>query len=159
MALPNTLSIMQQIQLLINAQPNTAGYKTVALEAIKNWRGFDPVCEIAFIGDDSSHFAHGGKIEDVQRFRIATGVLYADDSDPTVTPLSVITKLTAIRDVVVPLFQQKAYLGGLIGVQDSRVREGSFRIGFLTVSGQDYLVHTFEVEVRSMYNITIPDGG
>jgi len=157
MSLPNTIGVMQQIQSLITA--SGANYRTIAIGAVKDWTGVDPICEIGLSSDSSAHFAHGGRIEDTQGFRITTAVLFASSTSPTPTPTQAVTTLCGIRDVVVPLFQQKAYLGGLAGVADSRVKPGNFTISFITVGGNDYIVHEFEVEVRSMYNIVVPDGG
>ena len=66
-----------------------------------------------------------------------------------------ITQLLAIRDTIMPIFQQHAYLGGVAGVDDSRVRPGAKRLYFAKVQGNDYLVHEMVVEVRSQYSVPI----
>lgn len=120
MALPDTIGIMTQIKSLITTA--NAGYRTIAIGGVKDWTDSSPVCEIGFATDASNHFAHGGKIEDVQGFRITTAVLFASSTSQTPTPTQAVTTLCAIRDIVVPLFQQKAYLGGQAGVIDSRIK-------------------------------------
>ncbi len=153
MALPNTLGVMMGIQSLINGlSPNP--YRTVALEAFKDWTNADPVCEIAFSLDDSEHFAAGGVIKDIQGFRITSAVLFAGAST-VVTPTQAITNLCTCRDAVVPLFQQHAYLGGVQGVSDSRVKPGSFKLSVVTDHDNDYLVHEFIVEIESQYTVPI----
>jgi hypothetical protein len=157
MPLPNTLGVMQGIQSLINGlSPNP--YKTVALEAFKDWTNADPVCEIAFSEDDCVHFAAGGTIRDIQGFRITSAVLFAGAST-AVTPTQAITTLCTCRDAVVPLFQQHAYLGGTQGVSDSRVKPGSMKLSVVTDEGNDYLVHEFVVEVESQYTVPIGVNG
>jgi len=149
MALPNTLGVMMGIQSLINGlSPNP--YRTVALEAFKDWTNADPVCEIAFSLDDSEHFAAGGVIKDIQGFRITSAVIFS-----TATPTAAITALCTCRDAVVPLFQQHAYLGGVQGVSDSRVKPGSFKLSVVTDHDNDYLVHEFIVEIESQYTVPI----
>ncbi len=148
MALPNTLGVMQGIESIITA--NTTVYQTVALEAYKDWTNADPVCEIAFSEDDSEHFAAGGVIKDIQGFKITSAVKFS-----TVTPTAAITALCACRDAVVPLFQQHAYLGGVQGVSDSRVKPGSAKLAVVTDHDQEYLVHEFIVEVESQYTVPI----
>jgi len=151
--LPNTLGVMQGIQSIITANIPTV-YKTVALEAYKDWTNADPVCEIAFMEDHSEHFAAGGVIKDIQGFKITSAVLFAGNST-SVTPTQSITNLCACRDAVVPLFQQHAYLGGVQGVSDSRVKPDTFKLSVVTDHDNDYLVHEFIVEVESVWTVPI----
>lgn len=146
--LPNTQAILNEIQALITA----AGvYTTVEIGAIKDWTNQTPCCEIMFIEDDSEHFAHGGKIRDSQGFRVTTGIDFT-----TQAPRAAVSQLITIRDTIIPIFQQRALLTGIPGVQDSRVKPGSVRISFMIVNQQqDYLVHEFIVEVRQTYNVPI----
>lgn len=150
MTQPNTWAILQRIESLITS---TNLYTTVAIGAVKDWADACPVCEIMFVQDDSEHYAQGGKIRDPQGIRITTGISFT-----TQTPAQAVQQLTTIRDTIVPMFQQRATLQDLSGVQDSRIKPKSSRIAFMLISGNDYLVHECIVEVRSTYNVPIGPG-
>lgn len=151
MALPNTWSILQAIQGIVQG---TNAYKTVAIGAVKDWTDTWPVCEIAFSEDDSEHYAHSGKIRDSQGFRITSAVSFTQQ-----TPAQAVQQLTSLRDTLIPLFQQHAVLTGIQGVQDSRVKAGSPKVYFMHIDSDDYAVHEFTVEVRSTYNVPIGASG
>ena len=152
MAVPSTISILNQIQTFLVA---TALYKTVVIGAQKDWTDAWPIAEIMIVDDKSEHWALGGQIRDTQGFRITTAVSFTKQ-----TPLAAVTQLLGIRDVIVPLFQQHAYLGGtVLGVQDSRVRPATNRISFVRIDSDDYLVHELIVEVCSVYSVPIGASG
>mgnify|MGYP001567924312 CR=1 FL=1 len=148
MAVPNTLAIMLQMQVYLVA---TTLYTNVVIGAQKDWTEACPIAEVMIIDDKSEHFALGGQIRDTQGFRVTTGVSFT-----TQTPLAAVTQLCAIRDVIIPTFQQHAYLGGMVqGVQDSRIRPSTNRISFLKMDSGDYLIHECIVEVESVYSVPI----
>lgn len=148
----NTLAIMQTIQKMVLGL-NSGGtqlYKTVALEAVEDWATAWPVCEIHFEDDSSEHFAAGGVISDTQGFRLTTAVNFMQQ-----TPEQAITMLTALRDQIVALFQQHAYLESTAVVADSRVRPGARSLLWVKDGGDYYLVHELIIEVRSQYTVPI----
>lgn len=149
--LPNTQAILNAIASYLTG----AGvYTTVEIGAIKDWTSAWPLAEVMFIEDDSTHFAHSGKIRDAQGFRVTSAVNFTQQ-----TPPNAVAQLINIRDTIIPIFQQHAYLGGVSGVQDSRVKPGSAKISFMLVNGDDYLVHEFIVEVHQTYNVPIGASG
>lgn len=152
MPVPNTLAILQQIQTFLTG---TSLYTTVVIGAQKDWTNACPIAEIMIIDDKSEHWAMGGQIRDTQGFRVTTGVNFT-----TQTPLAAVTQLCSLRDTVVPLFQQHAYLGGsVLGVQDSRIRPATNRISFLRMDSGDYLMHELIIEVCSVYSVPIGAAG
>ncbi len=151
MPLPNTLGIINEIQSMLTA---LTIYKTVEIGAVKDWTDSWPLAEVMFLEDDSRHFKMSGKIRDAQGFRITSAVNYTQQ-----TPAQAVTQLIGIRDMVIPLFQQHAYLNGTAGVADSRVKEGSAKISFMLVNGDDYIVHEFIVEIKQDYNVPIGASG
>lgn len=149
--LPNTQAILNAIQTYLTG----AGvYTTVEIGAVRDWTNAWPLAEVMFIEDDSAHFGHSGKIRDSQGFRITSAVSFTHQ-----TPPSAVAQLITIRDTVVPIFQQHAYLGGVSGVQDSRVKPGSAKISFIRLGEDEYLMHEFIVEVRQTYNVPIGASG
>jgi len=145
--MPHTQVIINEIVALINA---ASIYKTVEMGAIKDWTDLWPVCEVMIVEDDSDHFAHSGKIRDIQGFRVTSGVLFTEQS-----PADAVTQFIGIRDAIIPIFQQRALLTGVAGVQDSRVKPHSVKVSFMMIQGNDYLVHEFIVEVHQTYNMPI----
>jgi hypothetical protein len=155
MGTPHTLDIINQVQNLINTYAIDSNsnplYKTVAIGAVKDWTEAWPVCEIMIVEDDTKHWKDSGAIRDTQGFRVTTAVNYS-----TQTPLAAVTQFITIRDIVIPIFQQRAYLGGIVqNVGDSRVKPGSPRISFMVLDSGDYIVHEFIVEVRQDYYVPI----
>jgi len=145
---PNTQGILTEIYTLTNA---LAIYTTLEIGAVKNWTNADPVGEIMWMEDDSEHYATNQKIRDVQGFLVTSGVSYTKAG---ITPATAVANLTAIRDVVIPMFQQRGILTGIAGVQDSRVKPGSAKISFRNEMGGDsFIVHEFIVEVKQLYNV------
>jgi hypothetical protein len=152
MSVPNTISILTQIQTYL---VGTGLYTTVVIGAQKDWTGVWPIAELMIIDDKSEHWTLGGQIRDTQGFRIVSGVSFTQQ-----TPLAAVTQLCSLRDTIVPLFQQHAYLGGsVLGVQDSRVRPATNRISFIRINGDDYLIHELIVEVCSVYSVPIGASG
>jgi hypothetical protein len=152
MSVPSTISILNQIQTYLVA---TALYTNVVIGAQKDWTEACPIAEIMIIDDKSEHWTLGGQIRDTQGFRITTGVSFT-----TQTPLAAVTQLLSIRDVIIPTFQQHAYLGGMVqGVQDSRIRPATNRISFMKMDSGDYLIHECIVEVCSVYSVPIGASG
>lgn len=153
MAQPNTLAVMQQIQAIITG---LGIYTTIGLEAVKDWAGADPICEIAYVDDLVEKFADGGVNEDTQGFRITSAVNFTKQ-----TPLAAITQLANIRDTVVYTFMSHAYLGNgaPAQVQDSRLRPAINKLSFIQVGGDDYLIYEFIVEVRSQWSTPIGVNG
>jgi len=143
----NTQAIINEIQTLITG---LSLYKTVEQGAIKDWTEAWPLAEIMLLEDNSEHYTHGGGIRDTQGFRVTSAVNFTQQ-----TPPQALAQLISLRDTVIPLFQQRAMLTGITGVQDSRVKPGSPKVSFVLVNGDDYLVHEFIVEVHQTYYVPI----
>ena len=150
--MPVTQNIINAIQAYL---VSSNLYKVVELGAIKDWSDVWPLAEVMFLEDDSTHWSSGGTIKDTQGFRVTTAICYST----TLTPPQATAQLIAIRDAIMPVFQQHAYLGGITGVSDSRIKPGSTKISFITDNGNDYLVHEFIVEVRQKYSVPIGASG
>jgi hypothetical protein len=155
MGTPQTQAIIDQIQNLINTYAIDANsnplYKTVEIGAVKDWTETWPVCEIMIVEDDSIHWKDSGAIRDGQGFRVTTAINYTQQ-----TPPQAVTQFITIRDAVIPIFQRHAYLGGVVqNVGSSRVKPGSPKIRFMTVNGDDYIVHEFIIEVKQDYYVPI----
>jgi hypothetical protein len=149
--LPNTQAILNAIQSYLQS---SGVYTIVEQGAVKDWTGQAPLAEVMFIEDDSEHYAHGGKIRDTQGFRVTSVISFTSQ-----TPPQAVAQLITIRDTIIPTFQQHAYLGGVSGVMDSRVKPKSAKISWMLVNGDDYVVHEFIVEVRQTYNVPIGTQG
>ena len=108
---PQTQAIINQIQALINQYAVDSNsnplYKTVEIGAVKDWTEAWPVCEIMIIEDDTKHWKDSGAIREPQGFRVTTAVNYTQQ-----TPPQAVAQFITIRDAVIPIFQQHAYLGG-----------------------------------------------
>ena len=142
---PNTLGIMTQIKTFLDG---LGLYTTTVIGLERDWTGVVPIAEIMWIDDKSENWEMGGFKRDTQGFRVSTGVSLTEQ-----TPLAAVTQLCTLRDAIVPLFQQHAYLGGIAGVDDSRVRPSTMRIIPMTLNGNLYLVHELVVEVCTVYGV------
>lgn len=145
--MPVTQTILNTIQSYL---VGTNLYQIVEIGAVKDWSPYTTLCEVMFIEDDSEHWKQGGTIRDQQGFRVASAFNFTKQSPP-----AVVAEMITVRDTIIPLFQQHAYLGGVAGVQGSRVKPGSAKIAWMLVGGDDWLVHEFIVAVHQVYSVPI----
>jgi len=145
--MPVTQTILNTIQSYL---VGTNLYQIVEIGAVKDWSPYNAVCEVMFTEDDSDHWKLGGTIRDQQGFRVISAFNFTKQAPPVV-----VSQLITVRDTIVPLFQQHAYLGGVAGVQGSRVKPGSMKISWMLVNGDDYLAHEFVVQVHQVYSVPI----
>lgn len=149
--MPVTQNIINAIQSYLQG---TNLFQIVEIGAVKDWSPYTAVCEVMFIEDDSEHWKLGGTIRDPQGFRVTSAFNFTKQAPP-----AVVSQLITVRDTIIPLFQQHAYLGGVAGVQGSRVKPGSAKISWMLVNGNDYLVHEFIVQVHQVYSVPIGAAG
>ena len=102
-----------------------------------------PCASVVASEDDSEHKAFGGMIEETYGFVVTSLVKYNDKKTAQ-------QQIIAIRDAVIPLFQQHATLQGLLGVDDSRVKPQSAKYGFY-MDTKTYRGHQFTVQVNYKY--------
>ena len=151
MAGPNTLAIMNQMMTFLQG---LGLFKTVVLGAQKDWTDAWPVAEVMIAEDSNINFEMGGFKKDIQGFKVTWGTSWTRQ-----TPAAAVTAWCALRDAIVPLFQQHAYMGGLQNVEDSRVKPVPFKVAFMTIGTDDYLTGELIVEVESVWSVPIGAAG
>lgn len=150
---PNTQGIINAIAAYLQGAQvsGSAAYVAVFAGGIKDIINQLPAASVMLDTDGSAHYASGGVIRETQQFLIRSYVTYDSSTDAQTDE----QQLIAIRDAIIPIFQTHTTLGGVQGVDDSRVKDGSGKMLFANIGGQWYRVHQFMLQVKQRYTVPL----
>lgn len=148
---PNTQGIYTAISTLMSgaklSDGVTATYSNVIMGGVPDYTDLLPCCVIIPRSGSSQRRAFGGKIIEHIEFEIRSVV--SNKVGATAE-----TSIIAIRDSIIPLFQQHATLNGTANVYNLALKPGSEQYSWMFVEGNWYRIHQVTVVVAQEYTIS-----
>lgn len=123
-------------------------YQLISDGEPKNFENMTPVATISMIPPFTSqrHTAGGGKVREASRWQIVTYIDLTDESRAE-------SLLRYVVTTVLPVFQERATLGGVDGVVSSKV--GQSFPAYLQVQKLLYRAFVFQIDVEVEYFVAV----
>jgi len=149
---PNTQGIYNELQTMMQGAKLSDGvtntYANVFLAAVPDYTDALPCCVIILRTGDSKRRAFGGKI--IEHLEIEIRSVVTNTTDHNTQEQAIV----AIRDSIIPIFQQHANLNNTVNVYDVALKPGSEVYNWMNVDGDWYRIHQCIVVVAQEYTIS-----